>query len=101
MNARPLTKLEARLLGLSPAEAHTVSGVLAGDRIHPQLFRNGGGRHYELVGTGRGRIVKALAAIDISGKDIEFGNDAPRGGAAGKWIKLSATGRRKAVRRLA
>ena len=96
-----LTKLEARLLGLSPTEADTVSDVLSGEKVHPQDWRSGARRHYELVGMSRGRIVKALAAMDISGRDIECGNDAPRGGAAGKWIRLSASGRHKSIRRLA
>jgi len=101
MTTRTLTRLEAKLLGLTPTQTHIINDVLAGGKVHPQHFRNGGGRHYALLGMGRGRITKILATINISGSDIEYGNDAPRGGAEGKWIKLSASGRAKARRRLA
>ena len=101
MTTRTLTRLEAKLLGLTPTQTHIINDVLAGGKVHPQHFRNGGGRHYALLGMSRGRIVKILDTINISGSDIDFGNDAPRGGVEGKWIRLSATGRSKAKRRLA
>lgn len=101
MKTRPLTKLEARLLGLTPSERSTMDEVLTGGQVHPQQFRSGVGRRYELLGMGRGRIVEVLSDIGIGRSDISFGNDSPRGGAEGKWLKLSATGRSKAQRRLA
>ena len=101
MATRTLTKLESELLGLTPTETHTINDVMSGTKVHPRHFRNGGGRHYALLGMGRGRITKILATINISGSDIEYGNDAPRGGVEGKWIQLSASGRSKARRRLA
>ena len=101
MATRTLTKLEAMLLGLTPTETHTINEVLTGTTVHPLWYRRGVSSSFELRGTRRRRIVTILATLSISGSDIEFGNDAPRGGAAGNWIKLSATGRSKARRRLA
>ena len=95
---RTLTRLEARLLGLTPGEADTMNQVLAGGEVHPHHFSKG---YRSLLGMGRGRIVKVLGVLDIRGADIVTGNDAPRGGAEGKWIKLSPSGRAKARRRLA
>ena len=98
---RTLTRLEAKLLRLKPTETRILNEVLGGGTVHPCHFRYDGGQRFKLLGMGRGRITKILATINISGSDIEYGNDAPRGGVAGKWIKLSASGRAKARRRLA
>ena len=101
MATRTLTKLESQLLGLTPTETHTINEVLAGGKVHPVWYRKSIASSFELLGTRRSRIVKILATINISDSDIDFGNDAPRGGVTGKWIKLSASGRSKAKRRLA
>ena len=98
---RTLTKLESQLLGITPTETHTINEVMAGGKVHPMCYRRGISSSVELLGPRRRRIVKILDAINIGGSDLEFGNDAPRGGVAGKWIKLSASGRAKAKRRLA
>ena len=97
---RTLTKLEAKLLGITPAQAWTMESVLAGKQTHPRYYRVTRG-YSELMGMSRGRIVRVLDALDIRGKDVEFGNDAPRKGENGKWVKLTASGRAKAKRRLA
>ena len=102
MATRKLTKLEAQLLGITPTETRIVNEVLAGGEVHPMFYRRGKASSFELLGTRRSRIVNILTAINITASsDIEFGNDAPRGGVTGKWIKLSASGRSKAQRRLA
>ena len=98
---RELTKLESKLLKLTPTETRTINEVLAGRKTHPRWFRNGKGQSYELLGMGPRQIAKVLDSIDIRGDDLEYGNDAPRLGITGKWLRLTASGRRKAKRRLA
>jgi len=98
---RTLTKLESALMDITPTESATISAVLAGGKVHPMRYKKGVGQYYELLGVGRGRIVKVLEIIAIRGKDLEFGNDAPRGGITGEWVKLTSSGRRKSARRLA
>tara|TARA_R100000306_G_scaffold26352_1_gene30151 strand:+ start:285 stop:608 length:324 start_codon:yes stop_codon:yes gene_type:complete len=97
---RKLTKLEAQLLGVKPSDTFTMNEVLAGRKVHPRHFRNGRGQHFELLGMSPARIAQILDTLDIRGKDLEHGNDAPRGGVEGEWVKLSSSGRAKARRRL-
>lgn len=96
---RTLTKLESKLLGCTPTESTVINEVLTGAIVHPLSFRRGAGR-FQLQGVNRKRIVQILGALDIRTADIEFGNDAPRGGVAGKWIRLAPSGKAKARRRL-
>jgi hypothetical protein len=100
-STRALTKLEARMLGVTPAEAQTLDDVLAGKRVHSQDWRASAGRHFELIGLSRDAVEAILWRLKIGGADTETGNDAPRGGVAGKWIQLRQSGRAKAKRRLA
>ena len=102
---RKLSKLEANLLGLKQSEVETMELVLRGFRVHPHQWGKG---FRTLHGMKRRRIIQILRKIDIGvstatadSKDIELGNDAPRQGADGKWVQLTATGRSKARRRLA
>ena len=105
---RALTRLEARLMGLTPSQASVSSSVLRGDKVHPQYYRKGVANSFELVGMRRpagldffiGARAKALG-LGFRSKDVATGNDAPRGGAQGDWIQLTPSGKAKAKRRLA
>ena len=102
MTTRPLTKLERKILELTPSQASTVEGLWAGNKraaVHPYRFRSGKGRVYSLEGTSRAKIRATLIKIGLSDADIQMGNDAPRGGQEGKWAKLTASGFSK-IRRI-
>ena len=94
--------MERRILGLSLGQSATICSLWnAGKRaaVYPYTWRRSRG-YCELIGTGRGRICRALESLGLERKDIEFGNDAPRGGAEGKWIRLTPSGWRKIKRML-
>ena len=98
---RKLTKLEARMLKLTPTHRAIIDRVLAGEIVHPRWLRNGSGQHYEIQGISVNEIKHVLERLKIFPSDMLVGNDAPRKGVEGSWIRLSPSGRRKVRRMLA
>lgn len=105
---RYLTKMEAMFMGLTPSRSATVSAVLQGVKVHPKYYRKGIASSVGILGMRRRDILEVLIGakgkelgMPFRSKDISTGNDAPRGGATGDWIQLTASGKAKAKRLLA
>lgn len=67
-----------------------ISFLIRGGRVHPFRWTYSGYRH-KLIGDDK-HYTDALTAIGI---DYTTGNDAPRGGANGFFIELTAKGKRQ------
>ena len=95
---RSFTKVERRILDLSPTNAAQISHLwTTGKRVQvkPYTWTNSG---RTLSGTSRGKFVNVLKKIGVKERDLYFGNDAPRGGMEGKWVQLAPSGWQKIKR---
>lgn len=97
---RTFTKLERRLLDLTPSDASQICALWSQgkrQKVKPYVWHN---RGRTLSGTCRGKIANTLKAIGLQDHDMDFGSDAPRGGQEGKWIQLTPSGWQKIKRAL-
>ena len=95
MNLRNFTKLESKLLGITPTDGEVVASLwTTGKRkkVAPYQFRKSG-RHFNLLGTSRRTFARVLSAMGLNPtRDWVMGNAAPRGGQEGKWVQLTPSG---------